>query len=129
MRDDGCAAVKQAPMPSEKAWAVLLTEAFISFFFQHERPPQQSGAQRKKEDGEPRKVSGQRGGDQRGAELEDDILNETGHVVPNVVLNAQIGFAFQAVRRSGCPLRPSQSRRCRRRFLLHRFLRRRFPPA
>ena len=71
------------------------------YFFPHERPPQQSGAQRKKEDGEPRKVSGQRGGvahqraadeqrggDQRGAELEDDILNETGHVVPNVVLNA-----------------------------------------
>lgn len=80
---------------------------YFFFSFHTNVHPSRAALSAKKEDGEPRKVSGQRGGvahqraadeqrggDQRGAELEDDILNETGHVVPNVVLNAQIGFAL-----------------------------------
>ena len=82
--------------------------ALFFLILPHERPPEQGGAEEEAEDGEPREAARQRSdvaqqraadeqgsGDERGAELQNGILHEARHVVPDVVLDAQIGLALQ----------------------------------
>ena len=86
--------------------------ALFFLILPHERPPEQGGAEKEAEDGEPREAARQRGdvaqqraadeqggGDERGAEFQNDILHEARRVVPDVVLDAQIASPFSPVRR------------------------------